>query len=379
MTRHKATDRSYIDRRVESIEAAELLEPVRAVLGDPQARVDEWRSAAVAYDFVNPSSGGVYRFSGTAAGRDGSVEWRLVLKVTRSTESLEHDAPLPPNLADALAQAVRWDREQFAFESGFLAQLEGPLAAPRSFGWTRNDDETGWLWLEDLTGLEGGAWPVERYGEVGRALGLFNGRFPAERHMADHPWLGVDWLRVWVLQITPFWFGGFRDSTVWDRPAVGQAYPKLLRERLLALWADRQRLLDALAPLPRTCSHLDAHRRNLFVRGDDLIAIDWGLLGVAPPGEEIASTLVGTVASGELRAEEARRLTSHLFDGYLDGLRVAGWGGAEHDIRLAFCVASALRVFSILGLDATDEAQLARSAALAAVLLDLGDEARALT
>lgn len=377
-TRHTIADRGYIDARVEAVGEAQLAGPVRAALGDTAARVVEWTSDSVDYDFVNPSSGGVYRFRGSAVSRESSVGWKLVLKVTRSTESLVHDQPLPPGLADALARALQWDREQHAFESGFLANLEGPLVAPKAFGWSRNSDETSWLWLEDLSGFEGGQWPVKRYGDVGSALGLFNGRYLTEPELPSYDWLGRDWLRVWVLQITPLWFGRFQDAETWDDPAVAHAYPQLLRDRLLDLWESRHDLLAALGQLPRTCAHLDAHRRNLFTRNDQLVAIDWGLVGTAAAGEEIASTLVGTIASGVLPPDDAYRLAAVLYESYLEGMRAAGWKGPEHQVRLAFSAAAALRTFSILSLDATDHNQLTRSAELARTLLDLGDEARTL-
>ena len=150
---------------------------------------------------------------------------------------------------------------------------------------------------------------------------------------------------------------------------------------------ERERWLGAVEVLPRTVSHLDAHRRNLFLRGDELVAIDWGLLGLAAPGEEIASTLMGTIASGELPVDQASGLAGVLYDGYLAGLRDAGWRGVEADVRLAFTAAAALRAFSIVRLDVADAARasmdeaaatLTCSATLAGLLLDLGDEVHAL-
>ena len=346
---------------------------MRRALGDPVARVTGWTTTPVPYAFLNPTSGGVYRFAGTADGSGGTAAWRLVLKVTRSAETLEHESPLPPGLADA----VRWDRELLAYESGFLPGLDGRLAAARSFGSVRNEDETGWLWLEDLAGAEGGFWPAARYEWVGRALGAFNGRFLAGDAAPADEWLGRGWLRTWVTQVTPFSFGSFLDPSAWLSPRILEAYPPAVRTRVLALWADRGRLLDAADALPLTCSHLDAHRRNLFERDGRVVAIDWGLLGLAPPGEEIASTLVGTVASGEVPVDECEPLASILYESYLAGLGEAGWRGDERDVRIGFTVGAALRTFAVLGLDA-DDAQLDRCTQLVRVLLDLGDEARRL-
>lgn len=388
--RHRVDDRSYIDRRVESVDAAALAEPVRAALRDPSARVIDWRRERIAYDFLNPSSGGIYRFAGTAGAGTASNDWTLVLKVTRAAETLEHDPPLPAGFASVIGDAIRWDRELLAYESGFLAGLDGALSAPACYGGARHDDDTCWLWLEDLGGPDD-VWPLEEWERVGRTLGAFNGGFLAADRIPDADWLGQGWLRVWVTQITPFHFGSsIGPGAVWEHPLVREAYPAAVRERVWALWAERERLLLAVEALPRTCCHLDAHRRNLFLRpagtAQHVVAIDWGLVGLAPPGEEIASTLVGTVASGELPVDEAKAFAEVLYDGYLAGLVDAGWRRREEDVRLAFTAAAALRVFSILRLDIVDDPQraagetaavLSRSAALATFLLELGDEALA--
>jgi hypothetical protein len=368
VTRHSVDDRSYIDRRVEAVDAAALEGPVRSLLRDPAAHVTEWSHEPIAYDFLNPSSGGVYRFTGSASGAD----WSLVLKVSRSTESLDDASPLPSGLAEIRAEAVRWDRELLAYESGFLAGLQGGFVAAECHGGARYDDDTAWLWLEDLGDSATGPWPLERWASVGSELGRFNGGYLAAGDVPEHGWLGRNWLRIWVTRLTPFHFGVPLEGAVWDERLAREAYPAALRDRLGAVWSDRERRLRAVEALPRTCSHLDAHRRNIFLRGDQVVAIDWGLVGLAAPGEEIASTLVGTVASGEVPLEQAPDLAAILYESYVDGLRDAGWRGRERDVRLAFTTAAALRAFSVLGLHAADDAQaLARSAALARFLVDL--------
>lgn len=376
--------RELLDDRVAAIGAPELAGPVAGVLGDPSARVESWRHEAVAYDFLNPSSGGVYRFAGTAATDEGAREWSLILKVTRSAD---HElGPAADELGVAHREALRWDRELLAYESGFLDALDGVLVPAACHGGARGDDDTGWLWLEDLGGGATRPWSPERWALVARALGAFNGRFLVDG-VPGLDWLGERWLRVWATYVTPLHFSRvLAPGPAWEHPLVREAYPAALRERLARLWAEREPLLAAVEALPRTCSHLDAHRRNLFVRrgGDEerIVAIDWGLLGLAAPGEEIAATLVGTVASGEEPAANARALSDTLYAGYLAGLRDAGWHGEERDVRLAYAASCGLRAFSVLRLDGVDDAgadaPLARSSALARVLVDLGDEALAL-
>jgi hypothetical protein len=82
-----------------------------------------------------------------------------------------------------------------------------------------------------------------------------------------------------------------------------------------------------------------------------------------------------------------------VFEGYLDGLRDAGWRGPSRTVRLGFAANAVLRVvFSTAGLrEAIDETRQAREASrwgrpieslmenratLTYALLDLADEAR---
>ena len=346
-----------------------------------------WRHEPVGYHFLNPSSGGVYRFAGVAAGDRGRSEWRLILKVTRSADAVESVPTLAPKLAARLRDTVRWDRELLAYETGFLGELDGELAAPAMHGGERLDD-TSWIWLDDLGEAPDEPWPLPVWGVVGHALGTFNGDYLAGRPLPAHDWLGRGWLRVWATEVTPRLFpGSDGPGPAWEQPSVEAAYPPELRARLWSLWADRERLLHAVEALPRTCCHLDAHRRNLFLRGDRVVAIDWGMLGLAAAGEELAATLVGTVGSGEVAAEQAPALVATLYDGYLAGLRDAGWRGDERELRVGFTAAAALRALSVLRLDAMDDpgldddeaaVVLACAAEFTAFLATLGDEAREL-
>ena len=373
-----------------ALTAAELEPPVRRALGEPDARVRSWDVAPVAYDFLNPSSGGVYRVAGTATARGGARAWQLVLKVTRSPAGVEGVPELPPADARRHREAIRWDRELLAYESGFLEQLDGRLVAARCFGGERGPGDVSRLWLEDLTPLQAASWGDAEWTLVARALGELNGRALVAGPPA-FDWLGREWLRVWTTLITPGLPGvAVPPDGAWRHPLVRSAYPEALRRGLRGVWEARERLLRAVDALPRTVAHLDAHRRNLFLRREGgeprVVAIDWGLLGLAAPGEEIAATLVGTLASGERPVDEARDFAELLFASYLAGLQEAGWRGREADARLGFTAAAGLRAASVAGLHAVadgrpdDEAaaSLAVAAALVRVLVELGEEALAL-
>jgi len=58
--------------------------------------------------------------------------------------------------------------------------------------------------------------------------------------------------------------------------------------RAVRIWNARQTLLDELAAVPRALSHGDLHLGNLVAVGGDTVAFDWGQLGFAPVGADLA-------------------------------------------------------------------------------------------
>ena len=117
-------------------------------------------------------------------------------------------------------------------------------------------------------------------------------------------------------------------------------------ERIRALLAERTRLLEALAELPATVSHLDAWRANLLARDrageQQTAAIDWSVVGLAPSGQEIAVFVTGARVWLGLRGDDATALGDLSFPAYVDGLRDAGWSGSETDVRFAYAASAAL-------------------------------------
>jgi hypothetical protein len=200
--------------------------------------------------------------------------------------------------------------------------------------------------IEDEIGLE---WPLEHYRVVARHLGEFNGSYLIGRPIPFHPWLSRGWLRGYVAvsaahvpQLPDFL--GHR--------LVGRAYPGDVVEGLLHLWAEREVFLDALDCLPQTLCHMDAFRRNLFIRRttdgrDQTVAIDWANMGTGAIGEELVP-LVAASLGEDVPIDRAVELDKVAFDGYLEGLRQAGWGGDQRIVRLGYAAASAMRYTFIL-------------------------------
>jgi hypothetical protein len=126
---------------------------------------------------------------------------------------------------------------------------------------------------------------------------------------------------------------------------VGQIYTTEISERIVRLWDDRTVLLDAIERLPQTLCHNDAFRRNLFMRyapdGElETVAIDWATVGTGAVGQELGMLVAGTLEFQEVDVAQAAQLDTIAFEGYLDGLRSAGWHDDLGKVRFAYAAAA---------------------------------------
>jgi hypothetical protein len=120
-----------------------------------------------------------------------------------------------------------------------------------------------------------------------------------------------------------------------------------MRERLMAVWAERARLNAALERLPQTFAHFDSQRRNLMIRTrpdgqDELVAVDWAWCGIGAVGADAAILIGNSMILFEADPEAGAELDEAAFLAYLTGLRGAGWTGNVDEVRLAYAATNAL-------------------------------------
>lgn len=326
---------------LKAINQAMLTPLVRQALRSDTVEIANWEYRPIHGGSRDLGTGtsGIYRFTGQANDRGEIVPWSLILKVVGS----------PAHGGDAQGGF----RELRAYQSGFLYNLPGGLAAPRCFGIVEQPGEVFWLWLEEVMDEVGPQWTLSDYGLAARNLGLFNGAYLAGEKLPHWPWLSAGWLRAWVAQRAPE-IDLLHNSL--DHPFVRRNYPGNTPDDIFRVWAQRHSLLDALDRLPRTLCHLDAFRRNLFARRsadgrDQIIAIDWAFVGTGALGEEIVPLVSASLAFFEVELAEAQALDQIVFEGYLDGLHDASWRGDPRAVRFAYAAASALRYLFPIGLN----------------------------
>jgi hypothetical protein len=305
----------------------QLLVPlVRRQLDDPSADLRDWSSTLLHGGLTQEVglSSGLYRFTGHAASADRFLPWSLILKVV--PRSRDNDEP---------SKWDYWKREILAYESGLLENLAVDLVAPRCFGISEFPGEQFGIWLEAVRKTGPDPWPLERFGLSARHLAHFNGAYLTGRPVQTLPWLSHGRIREWLAMGE----AGIQNLSQLARHRIGSTWlTSRSVERTHRLWRDRQRLLDALAGLPRCLCHHDAFRRNLIARRtadgrDQTVAIDWAGMGIGVVGEELATLVSISLQFMNVGASEARGLdASHS----TATCRVcATWGGPVTSARSA--------------------------------------------
>jgi hypothetical protein len=313
-----------------AIDQATLTPLVQSALNSETVEVIHWD-----YEQLHGGVGlgtAIHRFAGLGRDQEQKMPWSLILKT------------LCPAADNTTASAWNYyKREADAYQSGWLDDLPGGLAAPRSFGVVERPDGTCWMWLEDVTDEIGSHWPLEHYDVVARHLGQFNGAYLVDRPLPSWPWLSSGWLRHYIGQSAAA-MPLLRHSL--DHPLVRRGWPGDASDRLFRLWEERDLFLDALDRLPHTLCHLDVFRRNLFARktvdGDawQTVAVDWAYAGRGAIGEELVPLVQASVAFFEVDLTQAQELEDIVFEGYLEGLHQAGWRGDPRQVRLGYTAAS---------------------------------------
>lgn len=363
---------------------------VRQLLSSDTAEVADWEIHPLGYSIVNPATGALFRVVGTTTNGGRTRPWSLVLKGVRDLSGSAHTPFTDPG------HPSYWRREALAYWSGLLDDIPGGLVAPRCLG-VSEEHGAIWLWIEEFTDAYGGMWPIERYGLAGYHLGGFNGAYLAGRPLPTEPWIHGGILRSKETSL-PAELQTVSDAA-WEHPAVRRAVPTPLPERLRAFYRNAGVLLSALYRLPHTLCHNDAWRPNLFVLdggAERTGLIDWAALGLGPVGEEMVQPIFGSLWEMETDVADAGRLEKVALEGYMEGLREAGWLGDASLARFGYAASAMFHwgpdVAAAILQATTDESAAARvertygcavedyleqRGAMLRRLLDLADEAGA--
>lgn len=310
-----------------SITAENLAHVLQRVTGNQSVQIREWEVQGLKGGLEDYSA--IYRLQGSVVA-DGTVQsWSLILKTIQP--DAQFDDP----------QGYRyWKRETEAYQSGLLQELPGQVTAPHCYDIQGKPDGSVWIWLEDIKDEQEHPWPIERYAQVARHLGQFNGAYLAGRPLPGDTWIAHDWLRKYLRHAAPMVEFILQNPV---HPAVQSMLPGIALPLTLACWDECPRMLKVLDELPQTFCHQDAFGRNLFYRHEQVIALDWGYSGIAPVGAELAPLIGVAFGLARFPSGQAKELDQACFEGYLEGLRQVGWEPDLWQVRVGYTVTMFLR------------------------------------
>ena len=324
--------------RLDKLTGEALTPMVQKALGRPVA-VTTWHYQPMSGGFGGGMGGTyLYRFSGMADDQEASLEWSMILKI------IEHR----PN--EDRADPKYWKREYEVYRSGIFNDLPGGLQAARCFGVTDFENESCWLWLEELHDDLGETWPVTHYRTIGQHAGHFSGVFLEKRPLPNELWLSNHWLRKIIATLTPR-FAEMQDML--QQPLLRPVLPPDAHAQFARLLADSEQFLSALDQLPQTISHKDYFRRNIFARrmvdGQyQTIAIDWAFVGQAAIGTEAAIPVMVGLFVAQIDPDQTDEHEKQVFEGYLSGLRDMGWNGDSRIVHLGYAASTALKLIELM-------------------------------
>jgi hypothetical protein len=230
----------------------------------------------------------VVRLVGDVEGSEGQVEaFRVVSKTVGRLEGGRHAAHT--NEPDHWAY---WRRELIAYASGLLPAGPG-LRAPRCYGVVNST-----IFMEDVAG-----GPEDPHLAAARL-----GAWQATNEVCPRDWLVTNQLAQRVTESDLDW-------SVVDAD-----------RRAAILRAARTHLLEHLQRLPPVLSHGDCNAGNLLQDGDDTVLLDWGTVGTAPLGADLAYLTLSTLTdltTEYLSGLDGRRCHSALL-GYRITLALVG-------------------------------------------------------
>jgi Phosphotransferase enzyme family len=306
------------------LDAADLEFVVARALGVATAIVADW---CVDEIFAGDGQGlGVFRVNARACAAEDIRPCSVILKV------------LPAGAGEARTAWSHPAREAHAYETGLLKTLPPGLRAPRCFA-HRQHGGRHFLWLEDL-GDEAPRWTLDDYAAAARHLGRFNGAYLTGTALPDLPWLSRGWLRSWLAEGASAMEDLHRHRA---EPLVQRVYTTEVLEVFADLWTRREMLLCALDGLRQVLCHQDAFRRNLFLRRETLVAVDWAFVGPGPIGGELAPLVTASAAFLAVERGDWTVLERTALDAYRQGLVDAGWDGPPEHPQFGFVASSALR------------------------------------
>ena len=208
-----------------------------------------------------------------------------------------------------------WAREPLAYQHHLTdIYADAGLHAPDCIGVDVGERDAVLL-LEWIDGQPGEAWAVSSCRPAAEALGRAHAPFLLGEPMPSYPWLSRSFLHQYSSE-KPVQWGLLDADEAWQRPIVRELFPPELRDGVLFVHANRERLCRISEALPITLCHLDVWPKNLLRQTDDqIVLIDWAFIGIGSLGEDAGNLVPDACFDHFIPADQLPDLERVIFDG----------------------------------------------------------------
>ena len=315
-----------ITNQINSLPEEAVADIASNILGSPSA-VTGTAWSATPFEILSVGEGtlGLWKVAGTSSNGASSSQWQAILKA------------VDPDAEVTLAAFNHAWRELGTLRSGQLSKFRSGLLPVSTYGITDRPDGTAWIWMKDMSGAIQPPWRAESFLTSARHIGMFNGNLPA----SDRPegnWIATDGSTDRRATGADFYEAGIASLLKnADHHGIVQATSSVGFDRVLSLYDDLKKMIEATRSFPQSVAHNDVHTRNLFPWDDEItIAIDWASIGLAPTGVDGGGLAGSSITWSQSEADLIAEIEPKIFAEYLSGLRESGWDGDESAIRLVY-------------------------------------------
>ena len=315
-----------ITNQINSLPEEVVADIASNILGNPSA-VGATAWSATPFEILSVGEGtlGLWKVAGTSSNGSSPSPWQAILKA------------VDPDAEVALAAFNHAWRELGTLRSGQLSKFETGLLPVSTYGITDRPDGTSWIWMKDMSGAIQPPWRAESFLKSARHIGMFNGNLPASARPEGN-WVATDGSTDRRATGAEFYEAGIASlQTSSDHYGVVKATSTVGFDRVLSLYDDLKKMIEATCSFPKSVAHNDVHTRNLFPLDDErTIAIDWASIGLSPTGVDGGGLAGSSVTWSQSEADLIAEIEPKIFGEYLSGLRDSGWDGDESEIRLVY-------------------------------------------
>ena len=341
---------------IDALTREDLAEVVRGALHDEGAWPVAWQSERLDWAAINPTTSGLFRFTGTANGSaNRDIPWMAVLKVVTAVDL--SGTPLETGYSREQGDWNYWKREFLVYSSGVTSAYRHPLVPVRCLHTVERRADEVWLWLEALEGAQPQKpWSVSELAGAAYDVGAFGAQgVDLVSALSDTPWVARSWLRGWVQ--TGFAMGArhaAEHGACWTSSRLAGSVDAYTASRYRDVVAGADSLLETLATLPTTVAHHDLQGSNLF-RGQnasgepETIAIDWSFLGISPVGADLGHHVGSGMIQWQVAPADLAAHRTASTEAYLRGLRSFGWNGDPRRTSAAAAATAGLQVAAFRG------------------------------